>query len=244
MMAPLTLLGRVALVTMGLLLSKGADEGASGGTEGSTATSTYAAELAYLDANEDGSIDAQEFARGQQGAAMLLMLSWEACDQDNNSQIDRAEFMAAAPEAMAASLAAADETDQQAEEALANAIPLDLLLGQLAKDESYADELAALRQAVADMADEESVVTHVVARPTRYPRLSPVIRVWTRYYPVKPALRRHVKGRYRPLGLRGKPPKPAVRPRGKPGPGKPAVPRPPKPPAKSGPRPPRGGGRR
>ncbi|UCG15161.1 MAG: hypothetical protein JSV19_07665 [Phycisphaerales bacterium] len=244
MMAFLTLLGRVAVVTTGLLLSKGADEGASGGAEGAAAAGAYAAELAYLDANQDGSIDAQEFARGQQGAAMLLMLSWEACDQDSSGEIDRAEFMAAAPEAMAESLAANDETEQQAEEALANAIPLNLLLEQLGKDESYAEELAALRQAVQDMDDEESVVTHVVASPTRYPRLSPVVRVWTRYYPVKPALRRHVKGRYRPLGLRAKPPRPAVKPRGKLGPGKPAAPRPPKPRGKPGPRPPRGGGRR
>jgi hypothetical protein len=237
-------LGRVALVTVGLSLSGGADEGTSGGAEGSKAADAYAAELAYLDANQDGSIDAQEFARGQQGAAMLLMLSWEECDQDSSGEIERAEFLAAAPEAMAATLATDDEADQQAEEALANAIPLDLLLEQLAKDESYADELAALRQEMQNMDDEESIVTHVVGSPTRYPRLSPVVRVWTRYYPVKPALRRHVKGRYRPLGLRAKPPKPVVRPGAKPRPGKPGAPRPPKPRGKPGSRGPRGGGRR
>ena len=75
MMAPLCLLGRVAFVTMGLLLSQGVDEGASGGAERSTAAEAYAAELAYLDANQDGSIDAQEFARGQQGAAMLIFFT-------------------------------------------------------------------------------------------------------------------------------------------------------------------------
>ena len=190
----------------------------------------FAAELAYADANKDGSIDALELADAQQMAAMLLMLDWNECDRDDDGKLTPTEFQSAATEAMQELLSANSESEQQAEEALAEAVPVELLLEQLGRDESYSDELAALREAVEDIEDDEAVVTHVFSNPTLYPRLYPVVNTWTRYYPVKPGLRKYVHPR--PWHLR-KPAKSArphvIKPKHGPKPGKPHAGKPGKP---------------
>ncbi|MFH0983257.1 MAG: hypothetical protein V2A79_17195 [Planctomycetota bacterium] len=153
---------------------------------------SFAAELTYLDTNRNGSIEAAELAHGQQMAAMLLALSWETCDWDHDGKITATEFQSAAAETLQTLLSTASEDEQQAENALAEAVSMSVLLQQLARDQAYADELAALRAAVDDLNDDEAVVTQIISNPARYPRLSPVVRTWVRYYPVKPALRRHL----------------------------------------------------
>jgi len=209
---------------------------------------SFAAELTYLDANQDGHIDARELATGQQMASMMLMLSWEACDRNQDGQLTPAEFQAAATDALQALLSADSAVDEEAEQALAEAMPVGVLLRQLGRDQAYAGELAALREAVEDVDDDETVVTHVISNPTLYPRLSPVIRTWVRHYPAKSKIRHHVRPHLRRV------PKPAKLPRvhgahkpvqkhGKPGVVKPQRPaKPAKPKAKKAS--PRGGGSR
>lgn len=157
----------------------------------------YLREMQYLDADGDQRIDAQELAHGQQMASMILMLDWDDCDRDDDGKISPDEFRSAADEAMQAVLQADSETEteQQAEDALARAVPLKLLLDQLAGEEDYAQEVAALRGSIEDLSNDEAVVTYVSQYPTRYPHLAPVIRTWVRHYPVRPELRRLVKPR-------------------------------------------------
>jgi hypothetical protein len=157
----------------------------------------YAREMQYLDADGNQRIDAREFAHGQQMASMILMLAWDECDRDGDGAISPEEFRSAADAAMQAMLQAdsESETEQQAEDALARAVPLTLLLGQLAGEEDYAQEVAALRESVEDLNDDAAVVTYVNQYPTRYPHLAPVIQTWVRHYPVRPELRRLVKAR-------------------------------------------------
>jgi hypothetical protein len=144
---------------------------------------------------------------------------------------------------MQALLSSPDGEEEEAEDALAKAVSMSVLLQQLAGDQAYADELVALRAAVDDLDDDEAVVTQIISNPDRYPRLSPVVRTWVRYYPVKPALRRHLPP-YPARALHLPPPhaRPAMKnghlapPRHSSGPSKPPVPRP-------GPSPRPGGGR-
>ena len=158
----------------------------------------YLREMRYIDVDRDRRIDAREFAEAQQGASMLLMLSWEDCDKDGDGALSHAEFEAAADEAMQALLETDDEADESAEDELAELISMQVLIDRLGHSDQYADELAALRAAVENMDDDETVVTHIVQNPTRYPHLVPVVRTWVRHYPVKPGLRRHLKP-YNPL---------------------------------------------
>ena len=181
------------LITVSLLAVAQAHADPPTSNAASVSAPGFAAELIYLDGNGDGRIDARELANGQQMASMMLMLSWEACDRNQDGQLTPTEFETAAVEALQSLSSADSRADQQAEEVLANAVPLSVLLQQLGGDQGYADELAALRQAVEDVDDEDTVITHVISNPTRYPRLSPVVRTWVRYYPVKPHLRRHVR---------------------------------------------------
>jgi hypothetical protein len=151
----------------------------------------YARLVRWLDRNHDLEIDEQELAAGQETASLLLALSWDGCDQDESGSIDVGE-LAVALAAIKKELAEVDAAaEAQAEEALANAVSLDMVLGRLAADERYAAEIAALREAVADLDDDEAVVSYITRYPTQYPRLLPVIRTWGRYYPVRPELRRH-----------------------------------------------------
>ncbi|MBN2560109.1 MAG: hypothetical protein JXQ75_04190 [Phycisphaerae bacterium] len=199
----------------------------------------YMREMRYLDLDGDRKIDATELAAGQQMASMMLMLSRDGCDRDGDEAINLAEFQVAAEEAMQALLDADSNSDgeEQAEEALARAVPLKLLLDRLSDDGRYADEVTALRQAVEDMDDGEAVITYITKYPARYPRLSPVVRTWVRHYPVQPRLRRLVKPRppraYRPPA-EAKPARPQ-----KTGPkaGEPDVKKPPKRGPKPGPKP-------
>lgn len=207
---------------------------------------TYLHEMKFLDRDHDRRINERELATGQQMAAMLLMLSWDECDRDHDGNISRDELEQAAATAMQALLeeqSQADaETEQQAEQDLAQAVPLELILDRLAADQSYAAEVAALREAVKDL-DDEDVVTYVFDHAKRYPHLAPVVRTWVRHYPVRPALRRYVKPhpywRHRPA-VKPEVRKPVVKP-GKPGPRK-APPRAvkPKPKPRPAPKPRRG----
>jgi hypothetical protein len=171
-------------------------------TSPTTPATKYTREMRYLDADGDMNIDAKELAAGQHRASMILMLSWEECDRDADGVISPVEFQYSAQQAMQELREANSESALQAEDALAKAITLKLLLERLAYDELYAHEIAALREAIEDLDDEEAVVTYVVKYPTRYPRLTPVIYTWGRHYPVRPNLHRLVKPRpirlYRP----------------------------------------------
>ena len=146
---------------------------------------SFAAEITYLDANRDGRIDARELAAGQQMAAAIARLSWHAGDRNQDGQLTPAEFQAA----ITAALQSGASADNQAEEYVADAVPLSVLLQQLGDDQAYADELTALREAVEDLDDDDAVITHVVSHASRYPRLNPVLRTWVRDYPVRPRLR-------------------------------------------------------
>jgi len=188
-----TKLSPLALITVSLFAVAQAGTDKPTSNAASVSPQSFAAELTYLDANGDGRIDARELANGQQMASMMLMLSWDACDRNQDGQLTPEEFEVAATEALQSLSWANSEADRQAEEALANAVPLRVLLQQLGGDPSYADELNALRQAVEDVDDDDTVITHVISNPTHYPRLSPVVRTWTRYYPVKSHLRRNVR---------------------------------------------------
>ncbi len=187
----------------------------------SLAPPTYLDEMRFLDCNHDRRIDERELAQGQQMAAMILTLSWEECDSNGDGGISVDEFEHAAAQSMSELLEMESETDtdieQQAEEDLAGAVPVGLLLERLASQERYADEVAALREAVEDLDDDDAVVTHIVANPKRYPHLTPAVRTWVRHYPVRPELRRHVKHPhwryYRPTKAKPhKPVKPTVKP--------------------------------
>jgi hypothetical protein len=206
-----------------------------------TPAAGYTGEAQYLDADGNQRIDAWEFAHGQQMASMILMLAWDECDRDDDGGISLDEFRSAADEAMQAMLQAdsESETEQQAEDALARAVPLKLLLDQLAGEEDYAQEVAALRESVEDLNNDEGVVAYVSQYPTRYSHLTPVIQTWVRHYPVRPELRRLVKPgpprAYRP-SAKVKPHPPGRGPKaGKPGSKKP--PRPGGKPSRKGPPP-------
>jgi hypothetical protein len=206
----------------GLCLGSAAPAGdtSAGGTT-TTPVPAVTTEWTWLDVDGNGSLSATELAQGQLVAAMLQALDWNACDADHDGTVTRAEYQAAAFETLRSLRAAADPADEQAEQDLAAAVSLEVLLEQLGASETYAAELAALREAVANLGDEDTVVTHVITNPARYPHLGPLVRAWVRYYPVKPELRRHV---------------PAVRPHvGRPA-GVPPVHRPVTPPAHIGPR--------
>lgn len=153
----------------------------------------YIHEMRYLDTDGDRKIDAKELAAGQHMASMLLMLSWDECDRDGDGTVSLVEFQVAAHDAMQALREADSEAARQAEDALAQAITMRLLLEQLARDEQYAAEIAALRAEIEDLDDDEVVVTYLIKYPTRYPRLTPIVRTWVRHYPVKPKLYRLVK---------------------------------------------------
>ena len=190
---------------------------------------SYLREMRYLDADGDKRIGAQELATGQQMASVMLMLSWDESDRDGDGVISLAEFQSAAQEAMQALLDLDSESEQQAEDALARAIPLNVLLERLANDDRYTEEIAALREAIEELNDDEAVITYITKYPIRFPRLSPVVRTWVRHYPVRPGLRRLVKPGpprpYRPPGKVRSAGPPKLGPKG----GKPHPKKPPKP---------------
>ena len=210
--------------------------------------------LKYFDTNRDRVVDVDEFSVGFEGAALMLMLSWDECDLNGDEAIDLEEFSLAVAEGRRA-LAQAREEEYEAEvtEVLASAVTLNVLLDRLALQVEYAVEIAELRQALKDFDDGDVVVTYVLRYPDRYPRLTPVIRTWGRYYPVKSSMRKHfgrpahrphwyvkppsAKKRSGKVGVRPGPrPKPGggPKPGGRPKPG--GQPKqPPKPPPKPGP---------
>jgi hypothetical protein len=186
----------------------------------------YLHEMRYFDTNFDRKIDAKEFAAGQQLASMMLMLSWDGCDLDGDGAVSFGEFRTAAAEAMQTLLEADSESEQQAEEELARMLPLKLLLQRLGQEGKYADEVAALREAIEDLDDDDAIITHVTTYPKLYPHIAPIVHTWYRHYPLKPGVRRNL----RTLPARAHPLKPKaktaghVKPKPKPkaGPRKPA----------------------
>jgi hypothetical protein len=219
-----------AMMSLGQPQGTDAEQKETPDAESPAPAAGYARELGYLDADGDQRIDARELAHGQQMASMILMLAWDECDRDGNGEISPDEFRSAADEAMQAMLQAdsESETEQQAEDTLARAVPLKLLLDQLAGEEDYAQEVAALRASVENLDDDEAVVTYINQYPTRYPHLTPVIHTWVRHYPVRPELRRLVK----PLPPRAYHPSAKVKshpPRRGPKAGKPGSKKPPRP---------------
>jgi len=147
--------------------------------------------MMFLDTDGDHKIDARELAAGQQMAAVVLTLSWDTSDRDADGTITLGELQTAAEEANQALLEADATDEQQAEDAIGKLLSLRVLLDRLAGEEQYADEIAALREAVEDLDDSDAVVTHLVTYAKRYPHLSPVVRTWRRYYDVRSDLRRH-----------------------------------------------------
>lgn len=214
----------------GLLLPLG-----TGGQETSTSRREPATDqdvqlLRFLDSNRDRRVSADELALGQDLAAVLLMLSFNECDRDQDGSLELPELSAATAEARQELALAESEEELEAQEDLARAVSLQVLLERLAGDDRYAQEIAALREAVENLDDEDAVITYITQHPKLYPHLGPVIRVWGRYYPVRPELRRHFWRRppHRPTHLkplrpapkpRAHPPKPAPRPKPKPKPG-------------------------
>ena len=155
-------------------------------------TDTNLRELRLLDTDSDGVLSVAELQEGQWRAYVLLSLDWDACDLDGDGNVDGLEYARAMDEAGRA-LATTDlEYDVQAEDTLAQAITVALLLDRLAHDANYTAEIVTLRTAVRDFSNDEAVVTYVLKYPDRYPRLTPLVRTWVRYYPVRPQLRRLV----------------------------------------------------
>lgn len=161
-------------------------------------TAGYLREMRCLDTDGDRRVSPKELAAGQHMASMLLMLSWDECDLDYDGAMSLGEFQLAAEEAMQVLRETNTEAAQQAQDALAKAVTMRLLLEQLSREEQYAAEIAALRAEIRDMNDDEAVVTYIIKYPTRYPRLVPVVRTWVRHYPVHPRLHKVV----RPYGIR------------------------------------------
>ena len=151
----------------------------------------FARELAYLDSNGDGRIDVRELASGQQMAELMLAVSWQEADRNGDGAISAAEWSAAAGEARQTLLDEQSADAEQAATALAEAVPLSLVLERLSRDKRYAAEIAELREAVENLDDEEAVYTHIYGNPARYVRLRPAVRAWWRHYPV-----RGVRSRY------------------------------------------------
>jgi hypothetical protein len=158
---------------------------------------TYARVLKFLDLDGNQRIDLRELSGGQQMAAMILTLEWVECDADHDGTLNAAEFEQAAAKTMQALLAEHSdpvaEDEQQAQEDLAGAVSLSLILQHLTSNPRYADEIAALHKALADLDDEGEVVTYITGHPTLYPRLGPLVRTWIRTYPTRPQLWRHAK---------------------------------------------------
>ena len=239
-------LSSLVFVTVTLCVHSRADAAAPVSETAFAAPHAFVAELTYLDANGDGAIDAREFAHGQQMASMILTLTWDACDRNQDGKLAPPEFQTAASEALRTLLSADSEADEQAEAALAKAVPMSMLLEQLGRDQAYADEIAALREALEEL-DDDTVVTHIISEPDHYPRLTPVVRTWVRYYPVRPGLRRHLRPHHKRDPKPAKPLRPHVRPKAAAGHGKPHAAKPHKSAKPRTPRPgarPRPGGRR
>lgn len=217
----------LAVLLLGLSSPRTPAAGSADSSGNVAGSKSYVREVRYLDADRNGKIDTEELAAGQQMASVLLMLSWEECDRNGDGVLRVSEFASAAIEMRQTLLEAESESDGAAEEALARALSLRVLLDRLATDEQYADELAELREAVEDLDDDEAVVTHIVRNPALYPRLMPVVGTYIRHYPVRPPLRRFapryaVPFRHHPKAVKPmkgpKPlePKPAVKPAKKP----------------------------
>ncbi len=159
-------------------------------------------ELRFLDVNVDRRIDAKELAAGQYYASMILMLDFDECDRDGDGWIAPDEFHMAAEVAEKEMRETNLEGAEQAQDALAKAITLKLLLDQLAEDAAYAAEIAALRQEIKDLSDEDVVVSYIIKYPTRFPRLRPILYTWGHYYPVRSSIHKVIRPRplrfYRP----------------------------------------------
>lgn len=217
--------GCLAVLLLGFSSPRNPAVGSADSSDSGVVSKSYVREVRYLDADRNGEIDTEELVAGQQMASVLLMLSWEECDRNGDGAVSVSEFASAAAEMRQTLLKAEGESDSAAEEAVARALSLRVLLDRLATEEQYAAELAELREAVEDLDDDEAVATHIVRNPALYPRLTPVVGTYIRHYPVRPPLRRLVPHyavpfRHHPKAvkpLKGpKPPKPAVKPAKKP----------------------------
>ena len=200
------------------------------------APATYARALKFLDLDGNGWIEPRELGIGQQMGAMILALEWAECDADGDGSLSAAEFEQVAAKTLQALLTkhsdAEAESEKRAQEDLAGATSLSVILERLARSPRYVDEIAALRKVIEDLDDEDEVVAYVVGHPALYPRLGPLVHTWLRTYPVRPDLLRHAKPRadVRPPPAAAPPQPAAPRPKtekpphrkGPPGPAKPA----------------------
>jgi hypothetical protein len=173
----------------------------------------YARALQFIDADNNGKIEHPELAVAQQSAALILALDWAEADTDRDGSLSTPEFTQAAAKTMQTLLAdrpaAEDREEQRAQEDLASAVPFTLVIERMARSPRYAEEVAALRKALADAGDDE-VIAHVAAHPALYPRLTPLLRTWLHSYPLRPALLRHLKPSARPR-IENPPPAPSLR---------------------------------
>jgi len=163
----------------------------------------YARALQFVDVDSNGKVDPAELAAAQQSAAMLLALDWAESDTDGDGNLNVVEFVQGGTKTMQALLAdgpPAEDTEQQAQQDLASAVPFSLVLERVARSPRYADEINALRKALGDTSDDEEMVAYVVEHPALYPRLTPLLRTWMHSYPVRPSLLRYLKPSAKPKG--------------------------------------------
>ncbi|MFH1746141.1 MAG: hypothetical protein ABIG44_03755 [Planctomycetota bacterium] len=208
----------VLVVMLGVTQQVSGDD--RGPTSGKDPAPGFLREMRFLDVDRDRQIDARELAQGQQMAAVLLSLSWEELDSDGDGTVSHSEFEAAANRALQTQTSAEEDADL-AEDELFDALSPGLLLSQLSEKEEYAEELAALREAVEDLDDHDTVVTQVIKNPKLYPRLYPVVYTYARHYPHRPAWQAYVKAQHRyhyrhPLGHKAQPKTSALSPKAKP----------------------------
>ena len=161
--------------------------------EVTTTGDDYLREFYYVDADGDRMIDAKDLASAQYYGSLIDALEFDECDHNRDGVIDPTEFRLAVA---AAEMSRPDDEgadDDAAYNALASAVTLRLVLDQLSKDALYAAEVAALKEALRDLHDEEAVVEYIIKYPARYPRLRTVVYTWGRHYPVRKTMHRLIR---------------------------------------------------
>jgi hypothetical protein len=159
-----------------------------GGTPGS-----YANEIKFFDRNNDGKIDQHEFQTGQQTALTFIALNWNGMDRNHDGQISRDEFVQAYGTAYTAAGVSQMGRNQGAG-TRSQTSSLTVYLNGLASDQHYTAELNALRKAVSNWSNDETVITYLTTHAQQYPQLLPAVRSWVWQNPARQELRRHFAG--------------------------------------------------